>query len=337
MSGAPVVLVTGSDDALVADAVRKAVDEALGGDDRSLALEELGEEDYRTEGGFDPAPLVDAAQTPPMLTTRRVVLARHVGRFGSASEVAPLVGYLASPLPTTSLVLVWEKGVTPAQQRLSAVPRSLAEAVSAAGGEVRRLSVGRGREADRWLAEQMDAAEVSLEPHARDMVSERLGEDRTRILALLDTLTAVYGPGTSIGPSEVAPYLGAAGGVNPWELTDAIASGDVATAIDRLHRMMGAGERHPLAILAALHGHYGRLLRLDGAGVDADAAAGLLGIKPYPARKALAEARRLGSARIARSLHLLCEADLDLRGRSAWPPGLVVEVLVARLASMARR
>jgi DNA polymerase-3 subunit delta len=136
----------------------------------------------------------------------------------------------------------------------------------------------------------------------------------------------------------VAPYLGDAGQVPPWELTDAIDAGDMAKAIDRLHRMMDAGGRHPLGILAALHGHYARLLRLDGAGIgDEKGAAEVLGIKGFPAKKALTVSRRMGNERITGAIRLLSDADLDLRGRTGWPPELVAEVLVARLASMNRR
>jgi len=46
--------------------------------------------------------------------------------------------------------------------------------------------------------------------------------------------------------------------------------------------------------------------------------------------------RRMGSDKVARAVRLLAAADLDLRGRTAWPPELVAEVLVARLASLAR-
>ena len=126
-----VVLITGGDDPLVAEAVRDAVNRALGGEDRSLAVEVLTEEDYRVDHDFEIACLVDAAQTAPFLTTCRVVVGRHVGRFGRAEAVVPLVAYLEAPLPTTSLVLVWERGVEPAQQRLGPVPKILTEAVEA--------------------------------------------------------------------------------------------------------------------------------------------------------------------------------------------------------------
>ena len=79
--------------------------------------------------------------------------------------------------------------------------------------------------------------------------------------------------------------------------------------------------------------------RLDGADVTSEQeAAAVLGMKgsTFPARKALSQARRLGPKGISRSVQLLAEADLDLRGARAWPEQLVIEVLVARLASVAR-
>ncbi len=337
MSRSPVLLISG-DEALVGEALRQAVNEALGDEDRAFALEELSEESYRTDGELDLAPIVDAAQTPPMLTGRRVVVARNVGRFGRADEVEGLIRYLEAPLNTTTLILVWEKGVNPVQQRLASVPKVLTEAIAAVGGEVLKCSVGRGRDADQWVADQIAHAEVHLDGRAKAMIVERIGEDRTRVIGLLATLAGVFGSGHEVGAADVAPYLGDAGGVTPWDLTDTIDSGDIPAAISKLHRTMGAGERHPLGVLAALHGHYARLLRLDGAGLaDEKSAAAALGIKPYPAKKALATGRRLGSDRIAKAIRLLGDADLDLRGRSAWPPELVAEVLVARLTSLSRR
>jgi len=336
----PVLLITGDEEALVGEAVRAAVDAALDGEDRSLSLEELTEADYRQEedGDFSPSRLLDAARTPPFLTSRRVVVGRHVGRFGTKDEVAPLVALLEEGLVDTRMVLVWERGVDPKQQKLNAVPKSLTEAVTAAGGRVQACSVGRGRAADDWLATRLEDAEVRLDGPARRLITERLGEDRARVVGMLATLTAVFGPGTEVGAGDVTPYLGEAGQVPQWELTDAIDAGDVPKAIDRLHRMLEAGDRHPLGVLAALHGHYARLLRLDGAGIaDEHGAAEVLGIKGFPAKKALTVSRRMGGERIGRAVGLLADADLDMRGRTAWPPELVAEVLVARLASMNRR
>jgi len=135
--------------------------------------------------------------------------------------------------------------------------------------------------------------------------------------------------------ADIEPYLGDAGDVAPWDLTDAIDRGDASGALGVLHRMLAAG-RHPLQITASLHGHYQRTLRLEGSGANSEAqAAELLAMKgsTFPARKALEVTRTLGPARIHEFIGLLADADLDLRGAKAWPSELVVEVLVARLAS----
>ncbi|HEX9969269.1 MAG TPA: hypothetical protein VGB03_03950, partial [Acidimicrobiales bacterium] len=155
---------------------------------------------------------------------------------------------------------------------------------------------------------------------------------------ILQALAAAYGEGALIGVEELTPFLGQAGGVAPWDLTDAVDNGDTEAALSYMRRMVAAGERHPLVILATLHRHYQAMLKLDGAEVrDESEAAALLGVAPFPAKKAMNQARRLGSPGIARALAWLAEADLDLRGAKAWPDNLVLEVLVARLSKLAPR
>ena len=56
----------------------------------------------------------------------------------------------------------------------------------------------------------------------------------------------------------------------------------------------------------------------------------------FPAKKAMTQAHRLGHDGVVRSMALIAQADLDLRGAQAWPDHLVAEVLVARLARLSR-
>ena len=90
--------------------------------------------------------------------------------------------------------------------------------------------------------------------------------------------------------------------------------------------------------MASLHSHYERMLKLDGSGVrDEETAAELLGIKSFPAKKALMQTRRLGSEPIAKAIVLLGTADMDLKGNTGLDPRTVIEVLVARLAQVSKR
>jgi DNA polymerase III delta subunit len=104
--------------------------------------------------------------------------------------------------------------------------------------------------------------------------------------------------------------------------------------------MLQAGGRHPLQVMVTLHSHVERMLRLEGSGAtteqQAAAVLGLKGSSTFPARKALNRVKALGPQRIGRAIVLLGEADAALRGAQGWPPEQVLEVLVARLARLAR-
>ena len=321
----------GDDLALLGNALQECVHQLVGSEDRSLVVEELDGDEYTV------ASIVAAAQQPPFLTDRRVVVARQAGVFTTTDSVAPLLAYLADPLPTTALVIVWERPPRPGA-RLGRVPTKLVDAVKKHGVLV-DSGAGSGKARDQWLDDQLKTAEIRLDAAARRAVAERIGEDAGLLVGLLGTLTAVFGSDQSVGVDDIRPYLGQEGGVKPFELTDAIDQGDVAGALDKLARLLGGGSWHPLQVMATLSNHYLRMLALDGAGIgDEKAAAELLGLKgsTFPARKALGQTRRLGHERVVRAIDLLAEADLDLRGGKAWPDHLVLEVLVARLATMSR-
>jgi DNA polymerase-3 subunit delta len=331
MSGAlPAYLVRAGDASLRNDAVHALVHELVGDGDASLMVEDF---DYADDA--DPGAIVDAARTPPFLTERRVVVARDVTNH-SSDALAPIIDYLSDPSPTTSLVLV---AAIDSEGRAKG-PAALTNAVKKVGHVVdAAIPLGKGR--TTWLQEHLKRAPVKLDGAAAPLVDSHLGEDLGRLTNLLEALAAAYGVGAKVGVDDVEPFLGEAGGVPPWELTDAIDAGDTSRALIALHRMLRAGDRHPLQVMATLHGHFANMLRLDGSGVsnEADAAA-LLRSKPYPAKKAMTQARKLGREGVSRAIQLLADADLDLRKlRKDWPEDLVMEVLVARLCrlSPARR
>ena len=331
-------LLKGNDDTLLSRAVSDQVAALVGSGDSSLMVEELTEEQYRMEDeSFASTRLVDAAQTPPFLTERRVVVGRHLGRFSKGADVEALAAYLASPLASTDLVLVWERGISPKQDRMPAIPKGLTEALKAAGAEIIDAGIPSGKNASAWLDRQLKTAAVTVDARAANHIAAHLGEQRARVVSLLSTLESVYGPEVTIGVDEVEPFLGESGDVPPWDLTDAIDSGKIDVSLDNLHRMMAAGGRHPLQIMATLQTHYIRMLKLDGAPISGEKqAAQLLGMKgsTFPAKKALTQTKKLGSGGVRRAIELLADADRGLRGESGWPPELVMEVLVARLANL---
>lgn len=321
----PAYLVEGRDPALVARQVHDLVARLVGEADRSLVVEEFAGEEV------DLAAVADGCATPPLLVDRRVVVVRDVGLY-TAEQLAPILTYLRDPLASTALVLVAGGG------RASA---KLAGAVTGAGGTVLDADVPAGKAAD-WLRERLRDAPVRLDAAAAQVVREHLVEDVGRLPALLEVLAAAYGEGARVGRAEIEPYLGEASTVAPWAFTDAIDSGDAEAALTAMRRLLRAGGRHPLEVFGILRSHVQSRLRVDGPSITTEAeAARALGIgqgrSTYPAKKALAGARQWGSEAVGEAVLLVADAELDLKGASAWPPEPILEVLVARLCRLAGR
>lgn len=318
-----VTLIEGSDPTLVSEALARTVEELLGSEDRSLALEDYG------GGEVDLAAVADACATPPFLAGCRVVVVRDVGQW-TTEEVAPLLSYLEDPLDTTALVLVAGGGQTPAK---------LANEAKAKG---RVLSTGvDSRKPGDWIQGRIRESSLSLAPAAVAALQEHLGEDASRLIPILEVLEAAYGPGARLEFDDIEPYMGQAGSVTPWTFTDSIDAGDTEAALSQLHRLLEGGARHPLVVLAILHRHVASLMRVDSPSIRTEAqAAEAMGIakgrSTYPAKKALRSVQQWGSANVAEAIGLVADAEVDLKGDSAWPEAAVLEVLVARLCRLAR-
>lgn len=330
-------LVSGGDSESRGRQVRALIDELVGGDDRSLAVEE---HDVPVDGDGDDrarvvADVVAAASSPPFGTAVRVVVVREVQAL-LAADVGTLVSYLEAPLETTELVLVASGG---------RVASALTKALKAAGGET--IAVKGGATRDRLQQASKDVG-IRLSGEARARIEAHLGDDASRVTELVEVLRSAAGDDAEeLDLDAVEPYLAEPGTVKPWDLTNAIDAGDVAGAVTVLRRVLSASggtqakPMHPLQVMGMLHNHVRRGLRLDDPTItgEQDAVEALTeltgrAVKGYPARKALQQSRKLGSDGMRRAVELLGRADLELRGSSALPPEVVLEVLVARLAGL---
>ena len=333
--------VRGDDPTLRETALAELLAELVGDDDRSLTLEEhvipgrSMESDVPAgaEGrALAVAAALNGAQSPPFMTSRRVVVVRDAGNL-TAGDAQPIVDYLTEQLETTELVIVTGGGRLPA---------NLTKAWKGVVHEVGPRSESTGDVLDDAVA----AAGIGLDRDAAKQVQAHLGEDAGRVPQLVAVLDAAFDDEALLTADDVEPYLGEVGSVPGYQLTNAIEQGDVPGALATLQRMLTATSAregkpmHPLQVLGLLQSHFRRLLRLDDPelGSTGDAIEALGGrVKEYPARKALAQARALGTDGIRRAFDLLHQADLDLKGARAIPEDAVMEVLVARLAQLSKQ
>jgi DNA polymerase-3 subunit delta len=343
-------LVQGSDPILRDREVQRLIDELLGSDDRSFALDDHtipgrrrggataddeADDDGEAIDGSVELPvftaITTALQSPPFMTAARVVVVRDIGSLTS-EQAQWLAAWIADPLDGVHLVLVAGGGRVAAA--LDKACKAHAEVVGPATEQTADV-----------LQRELRDAHVKLAPDAAKHVATHLGDDAGRVPEFVDVLHGAFGDDAVLTLEDVDLYLGELGTAERFALANAIDRGDVAAALETLHRLLSATSAkqpkplHPMQVMATLSFHYQRLLRLDDpAIVTKEHAAEALNMKSAGgARFPLDAARRLGTDGLREATRLLANAELDLRGASGLDERTVMDVLIARLAALSRR
>lgn len=308
------------DQTLISLELTKLVDNLVGNGDRSMMVDDFDCD----ETDFEIGSVADALTTPSLFMEHRVVVVRNVGGL-AGDGVDTLVAAIDECIEGVDLVIT--------------VAGKLVKVIADAGKRAKAETIGAvaiKKDADRiqMVEAALIEAGFTFAPDAARFIAQWFGGDQARVAGLLATLISTYGEGSKLTRSDIEPFLGDAGSVAPWDLTDAIDGGDAKKSLVMLHRMLS--DSHPLQILGLLANHYARMMKIDGRGVrTAEDAVAILGGSPYPAKKMLNQYQRLGSAGISRAVSLIATADIDMRGGKDWEPEMVMEVLVARLARLA--
>src|SRR6266704_3802067 len=155
----PVYLLHGDEDVLTDEAIRALLDATVGSN-RDFNL------DVRFAPDLTPESFHALVNTPPMLAERRAVVIRGVEQLGKRKTKLrdEVLRYLATPNPTTLLVLVVAAGEEPDTDLVRA---SAAVAVDALAAE--RIP--------RWLQHRATTLALTLAPDAADSLLQAVGND----------------------------------------------------------------------------------------------------------------------------------------------------------------
>jgi len=248
---APVYLVVGEDEAGKDEVVARLialVDEDL----RAFNVERF------TAGDTHPDDVVFTARTRPMLGDRRVIVFAHIERLFKGRKKAievedepgpddppvdpgGLEGYLASPAPSTVLVLV-ASDINRAT-RLGKQLDKLAQSVECDGfvQDGFNGAAAAVREAMQFASDRLRAAGKRADAAALTALVERAGPDIVRLRKDINTLVLFVGDAPGVTAQDVRLVVGAAQHFDDWAVTNAIAAGDAATALRHVHLMIDNG------------------------------------------------------------------------------------------------
>lgn len=223
----------------------------------------------RFHGDADPADVVAAARTLPMLSERRVILYLHVERLfktkkkaaarddqsdggdeESASDLAVLEAYVADAQPPNVLVLAGSS--INRTMRLGKLLDKHAVLVDCRGFDAEGGRPDAAlREAMQFAVKQLRKAGKAIDRDALTMLVERAGPNVGRLRGDIERLALFVGDAKAVTSRDVQAVVGAAKSLDDWGVTNAIQARDAAAALRLLALALDNGSV-PFMVLGQL-------------------------------------------------------------------------------------
>lgn len=168
-----------------------------------------------------PETVTDACMRYPMMADRQVVILKEAQAV-NANYIDKLTAYASRPNPTTVFVV--------AARGAAIKGRTFAPAVQRAGGVVFQAKRVDSRKIDSVIADMLRQRDLRIEPKGLSMLRDYVGSDLSRLYNEIGKLLLVLGQGATVTPEAIERNIGISKDFNNFELVDAIARHDAATA-----------------------------------------------------------------------------------------------------------
>ncbi len=208
--------------------------------------------------------IVNLAQTLPLMSERRLVIAKEIDVF-KAADLDELVLYFKSPSPSTCLVMVSNQGKFDKKSVLSAVE---------AHGAVTRFYPLLDREMVPWIEGWAKTRGLSIQRDAAHYLWQAIGNDLQKIGNELQKVEIFIKDRKTILFDDVKAVVGDFREYTSFDLAAAVGRKDREKAFLVLHRLLQEGEQ-PLGLLGSIAWNFRRIMQvkaMEAAGIASDEA-----------------------------------------------------------------
>lgn len=242
---APVYMLHGEEGFYI-DAISKSVENLVPESDRDFNLTVL----YASQ--TEPAAVVEACRRYPMMADRQVVILKETQSV-PASFMEGLAAYAARPNPQTVFVVASRGDTVKGKEFIKAATAS--KAVFFESKKLKDNQIG------PVIEEFVRGAGLSVDAKALAMLADHVGSDLSRLHNEVSKITVALPAGATVTPEAVERLIGVSKDFNNFELIDAVARRDTATAF-RIAEYFRANPKNNPSILTgiALFGFFSKLL-----------------------------------------------------------------------------
>jgi DNA polymerase-3 subunit delta len=270
-----------------------------------------------------------ACDTIPFMAERRMVIvlgllgrlapgARGKGERASQGEepawrrafLDELVAYLPVLPPTTRLIFVEEKALSPSHPVLKLIK---AEGKKG-GGFAKLFQPPKEGELPNWIRRHARANGGEIDREAAKLLAMLIGSD----LRLLDQETEkllLYAEGRPVNAQDVLALVSRAREVNIFDLVDCVGRRETDRALQLLHHMLDDQEA-PLYLLTMLARQIRILIQvseLRSQGLKQQEIVSQLGLHPFVVKKTLAQASNFSMDQLLEAHRRLVETDWSIK------------------------
>jgi DNA polymerase-3 subunit delta len=299
--------------------------------ERRRRLRELAEEQSGAQGvelfegdAATPEAIARALNALTFAIGRRFIVVDGVERW-TDKQIEPLTAALKDiPPDTTVAFFAREDGRAKA-------PKGLHDAVKKAGGDIAAEENVKPWELPKWLIARARELDLQLEPDTARAIIAHVGDRQQRLLRELEKLALYGGPGARVDGLMVEELTAPSAEHKAWSLADTILAGDASAATALYLTLRSQGERLPgllFWISQRVRTAHEVACALE-AGQPPAQIKRTLRMPSRAADRLIADARRVGSEELQRTLEELAELELASRGGGSGAAG---EDTVALLA-----
>lgn len=248
------------------------------------------------------------------------------GKKAATTGLTPLafsrgLADIAPSLPETTVLVAFVPEVLKPDHPLMQAARH--------SGKSHVFTKPKGAQLNEWVTRRARAQKHQISAEAARMLVESLGDNLRMLASEVDKLGVYVGQGGEIQADDVREMTPVARQSKVFDLTDALARRDTATALALLHELLAHGES-PLGIVALTAFQTRSLMQvklLSERGLSPYQIASEAGLAPFVVEKSLRLARLFTFAQLESAHRTLLEIDTALK-RSRMTPELALDLLV---------
>ena len=278
---------------------------------------------------------VEVLTAPPTSGEDAVAACNALGLFGDGGRLVVVEGVESWRAPDVEAIDAYLTDASPgAVLALWAHETPKGDALAdlvAKRGKLLSYDVPRPKSPSAWVASEFKRLGVEVDADAARALVEIVGDDVLMLSSEIEKI-ATWAAGNPVGVRELEALAVPAREVEAWALTDAWGARNLPAAITACEASLE--HREPFSVAVALATHVGRVRAaqvLAEEGLGARDVGKRLGMKDFPARKALTHSENYSREELDAALVRLAELDAALKGGSRLSGELELERAVADL------